>query len=97
MVRVLLAQGWHPRHIAGLIRSKYERPFGWLADFHFHDAAMRAEVYTRFFAGLIAVGNDQMVDFNCTSTQEKLLCPGTGCPWNLEALRTAAQSGGGHA
>jgi Asp-tRNA(Asn)/Glu-tRNA(Gln) amidotransferase A subunit family amidase len=57
---------------------------------------MRAEVYTRFFAGLIAVGNDQMVDFNCTSTQEKFLCPGTGCPWNLEALRTAAQSGGGH-
>ena len=97
VVRSLLAQGWHPRHIAGLIRSKYERPFGWLADFHFHDAAMRAEIYTRFFAGLIAVGNDQMVDFNCTSTQEKLLCPGTGCPWNLEALRTAAQSGGGHA
>ena len=97
VVRSLLAQGWHPRHIAGLIRSKYERPFGWLTDFHFHDASMRAEVYTRFFAGLIAVGNDQMVDFNCTSTQEKLLCPGTGCPWNLEALRTAAQSGGGHA
>ena len=96
LVRVLLAQGWHPRHIAGLIRSKYERPFGWLADFHFHDATIRAEVYTRIFAGLIAVGNDQMVDFNCTSTQEKYLCPGTGCPWNLEALRTAAQSGGGH-
>lgn len=96
VVRILLAQGWSPRHIAGLIRSKYERPFGWLAGFHFHDAAMRAEVYTRFFAGLIAVGNDQMVDFNCTSTQEKFLCPGTGCAWNLEALRTAAQSGGGH-
>ncbi len=96
LVRVLLAQGWHPRHIAGLIRSRYERPYGWLASFHFHDPTVRAEVYTRIFAGLIALGNDQMVDFNCTSTQEKRLCPGTGCPWNLEALRTAAQSGGGH-
>ncbi|MEO8197619.1 MAG: hypothetical protein ABI689_12970 [Thermoanaerobaculia bacterium] len=96
LVRVLLAQGWHPRHVSGLIRSRYERPYGWLTDFHFHDPAMRAEVYTRIFAGLIALGNDQMVDFNCTSTQEKSLCPGTGCPWNLEALRTAAQSGGGH-
>ncbi len=96
LVRVLLAQGWHPRHIAGLIRSRYERPYGWLRDFHFHDATVRAEVYTRIFAGLIALGHDQMVDFNCTSTQEKRLCPGTGCAWNLEALRTAAQSGGGH-
>ncbi|MBI2433047.1 MAG: hypothetical protein HYV26_09265, partial [Candidatus Hydrogenedentes bacterium] len=29
VVRGLLALGWHPRHIAGLIRSKYERDFGW--------------------------------------------------------------------
>ncbi len=96
LVWVLLAQGWQPRHISGLIRSKYERPYGWIADFHFHDAALRAEVYTRIFAGLVALGRDQMVDFNCTSTLEKWLCPGTGCLWNLEALRTAAQSGGGH-
>ncbi len=96
LVRVLLAQGWQARHIAGLIRSRYERPYGWLKDFHFHDPTLRAEVYTRIFAGLIALGHDQAVDFNCTSTQEKRLCPGTGCPWNLEALRTAAQSGGGH-
>ncbi|MDQ1346672.1 MAG: hypothetical protein QG573_41 [Acidobacteriota bacterium] len=96
VVRVLLAEGWHPRHIAGLIRSRYERPYGWLADFHFHDPTVRAEVYTRIFAGLIALGIDQMVDFNCTSTQEKHLCPGTGCPWNLEGLRAAAEGWGGH-
>lgn len=29
VARVLFALGWHPRHIAGLIRSKYERDFGW--------------------------------------------------------------------
>lgn len=96
VVRVLLAEGWHPRHIAGLVRSRYERPYGWLADFHFHDPTVRAEVYTRIFAGLVTLGIDQMVDFNCTSTQEKCLCPGTGCPWNLEGLRAAAEGWGGH-
>ena len=40
---------------------------------------------------LRTLGIDQMVDFNCTSTQEKCLCPGTGCPWNLEGLRAAAE------
>ena len=29
LVRVMLALGWHPRHIAGLICSKYQRDFGW--------------------------------------------------------------------
>ena len=96
LVRVLLAQGWHPRHIAGLVRSRYERPYGWVTGVQFHDPTMRAEFYTRLFAGLIALGHDQMVDFNCTSTHEKRLCPGTGCAWDLDALRTAAQSGGGH-
>ena len=28
IVRTMLALGWHPRHIAGLIRSKYERDCG---------------------------------------------------------------------
>ena len=93
LVRVLRAQNWHPRHIAGLIRSRYERPYGWLEDDHLLDPTLRAEVYTRIFAGLIALGNDAMIDFDCTSTAEKLLCPETGCPWNLEALRTAAQVG----
>ena len=96
LVRVLLAQGWHPRDIAGLLRSRYERPFGWIQDFHFHDATSMAEYYTRIFSGLVALGIDQMLEFSCTATQEKLLCPGTGCSWDLEALRTAAQGGGGH-
>jgi len=29
LVRVMLALGWHPRHIAGLICSKYQRDLGW--------------------------------------------------------------------
>ena len=87
VVRSLLALGWRPRHVAGLIRSKFERPYGWRADLHFHDARLRAEFYTRLFAGLVGVGRDRLIDFNCKSNQEKGLCPAGGCPWNLATLR----------
>lgn len=71
VVRVMLALGWHPRHIAGLIRSKYERDYGWEALWYVYDAGSRADFYTRLFAGLFAVGRDDLVDFNCHSIQEK--------------------------
>jgi hypothetical protein len=94
-VWALVALGWPPRQVAALIRSKYLEPHGWLADFHFHDAGLRAEVYTRLFAGLVAVGRDRLVDFNCKSTQEKGLCPGGGCAWNLATLRDRLLHGAG--
>jgi hypothetical protein len=43
IVRILLAVGWHPRHIAGLVRSKYERDFGWGEKWYRYDAATRAD------------------------------------------------------
>ena len=64
LVRVMLALGWHPRHIAGLICSKYRRDFGW-TQFVNVDPATRADFYTRVFAGLFAAGTDDLVDFNC--------------------------------
>lgn len=82
LVRSLLALGWHPRHIAGLLRSRYERNHGWGALWFFYDAATRADFYARLFAGAVAVGQDQLVDYNCVSTREKQLCfqaPGTAC------------------
>jgi hypothetical protein len=55
VVRLLLGEGWHPRHIAGLIQSKYERDHGW-GDYWFrYDATSRAEFYTRVFAGMFQV------------------------------------------
>lgn len=63
LVRVLLALGWHPRHIAGLLRSKYERDHGWGEKFYWYDAATRADFYTRLFAGLIVGGLDEANDF----------------------------------
>jgi hypothetical protein len=89
VTRCLLAAGWHPRHIAGLIRSKYEDPEpGWSVDWNDYEPATRADFYTSVFAGLHATGLDHLVDFNCTSTQEKGFCflpPGGSC--SLEPSR----------
>jgi hypothetical protein len=81
VVRALLGLGWHPRHIAGFIRSHYERDYGWCDQWLLHDAATRADFYTRIFAGLFASGVDDLVDFNCCSIREKGFCiePEEGC------------------
>jgi len=87
VVRVMLALGWHPRHIAGLIRSKYERDFRWGEQWHGHDPAYRADFYTRLFSGLFATGVDDLVDFNCQSAKEEKLCFLCDCPDNLAEFR----------
>lgn len=74
LVRTMLALGWHPRHIAGLIRSKYERDFGWGEYWLTYDAGSRADLYTRIFSGPFVTGKDDLIDFNCVSTQEKQMC-----------------------
>ncbi len=83
VTRALLAEGWHPRHIAGLIRSKFEDPaYGWGVNWNEYEAGTRADFYTRLFAGLWATGVDELVDFNCVSTREKGFCatsPSTAC------------------
>jgi hypothetical protein len=89
VTRSLLAAGWHPRHIAGFIRSKFENPaFKWGVDWSDCVPAIRADFYVRLFAGQIATGLDPLIDLNCTSTREKGFCfpPVTGgcC---LEATR----------
>ena len=87
IVRVLLALGWHPRHITGLIRSKFERDHGWGEQWNGYDPAMRADFYTRVFAGLFAVGRDDLVDFNCQSAREEQFCFVPHCPNNLEPFK----------
>jgi hypothetical protein len=74
LVKSFLALGWHPRHIAGLIRSRYERDFGWGNYWLTYDAATRADFYTRIFSGLFVLGYDDLIDYNCVSTREKGLC-----------------------
>ena len=88
LVRVLTGkQWWHPKHVAGLIRSKYERDFQWDYRFDKHDAAHHANTWVRFYAGLLATGLDERVDQNCISHQEKELCTQSGCGYNLGNYR----------
>jgi hypothetical protein len=89
LVRVMLALGWHPRQIAGLITSKYARPFGW-TQFEGCDPATRADFYTRVFAGLFVTGHDDLVDFNCVSAIEQKTCPLSQCGFNLMDFRESA-------
>ena len=83
VVRVLMSVGWHPRHIAGLIRSKYEHDHGWGNRWYARDATNRADWYTRLFAGQIVTGLDSLVDFNCVSNREKGYCFEPQCGHNL--------------
>lgn len=89
LVHVLLAFGWHPRHIAGLICSKYRRDFGW-TQFVDVDPASRADFYTRVFSGLFAAGTDDLVDFNCASAQEQGTCTSSNCGFNLQIFKQSA-------
>lgn len=90
LTRTLLALGWHPRHIAGLVRSKFERDHAWGPQWTDADPAMRADFYVRVFYGLFAVGADDLVDFNCKSCQESGLCPVLECTSNLEWFQRSA-------
>lgn len=89
VVRVMLAIGWHPRHIAGLIQSKFERDYNWGDRWTGFDPATRADFYTRIFSGLFVTRRDDLVDFNCQSAQEEQLCFTRKCPDNLEHFKNS--------
>ncbi|MFW6154179.1 MAG: hypothetical protein ACOC95_03085 [Planctomycetota bacterium] len=89
VVRLLLGRGWHPRDVAGLIRSKYERDYGWGGYWYRYAAASRAEFYTRLFAGLIFTGRDNLADFTCRAARERGDCRGDECAGVIDAIRDA--------
>ena len=87
LVRTLMARGWHPRHVAGLVRAHYSRSDLWDEHWRRADPSTRADFDVRVFAGLIAMGLDEGMDFNCVSTQEKGMCTGHGCHFDLRQER----------
>lgn len=89
VVLILLGLGWHPRHIAGLICSKYQRDFGW-TQFTGVDPATRADFYTRVFSGLFMAGVDDLVDFNCVSAGEQETCTLANCGFDLADFKKSA-------
>ena len=84
LTRVLLKLGWHPKHIAGLVRSKYERNYGWGDTWYKYDAASRANFYVRLYSDLILTGIDKEEDLNCWSHYEKGYCWEPNCGFKLE-------------
>jgi hypothetical protein len=87
VTRALMAGGMQPREIAAVVHSRYASDFGWARRWSWLDAQTRAEFDVRVFAGLMAVGIDGALDFNCRSAQEKGLCPGTTCGRDLRVDR----------
>jgi hypothetical protein len=74
LTRVLLALGWHPRHVAGLICMKFEEDHEWGNTWDYFDRLTRAEFYVRVFSGQCIGYCDPLKDFNCVSAQEQGLC-----------------------
>jgi hypothetical protein len=54
----LWQKGWHPRSVAGLIRSKFERDYGWGTYWYRYDAAARADFYVRVLCGDLLLSGD---------------------------------------
>jgi len=92
VTRVLLSLGWHPRHIAGLIRSKFEQEHHWGEQWKDYEPGWRADFYVRLFAGLFSVQTDDLTDFNCQSFKEEVCCPFSNCTNNLDWYRQSAMS-----
>jgi hypothetical protein len=88
VTRYLMAHGWSPRHVAGLVWSKYAREAEWGTRWQLLDPRRRAEFDVRVFAGAVLTGTDRAIDFNCVSSQEKGLCPRTGCHHDLRDDRS---------
>lgn len=89
VVRVLLSLGWHPRHIAGLIRSKFERNYGWGREWYFYDAATRADFYTRVFSVMIISGRDRLDTFDCTPVKGMQYCKDEKKPCRLDNFKNS--------
>ncbi len=75
VTRCLLAREWHPRHIAGLVRSKFEDPaYEWGDRWEGYSPALRADFYVRLFSGQISTGLDRMTDLHCDATDVQGPC-----------------------
>lgn len=88
--RCLLSQGWHPRHIAGLVRSKFEDPaHGWGDHWEGYSPAVRADFYVRLFTGQIATGLDRLEDMTCEQEKSRGFCQPGAPPCDLAPFREA--------
>lgn len=73
--RAFLCLGWHPKHIAGLIHSYYQKDYGWMIDWEKYDSVTRADFWARVYCGMIQTGVDDLEDFTCRHHQRRGFCP----------------------
>jgi len=90
--RVLAARGWHPRQVAGLVRSRYEQDHGWGWAWMECDAGLRAQAYLRLFHGLSAAGLDRPEEMTCEGHRRRGACPQPGCGHNLADYRPRGEA-----
>jgi hypothetical protein len=83
---VLWGLGWHPRSVAGLIRSRFEADFGWGDYWLRYDAASRAEFYVRLLCGAVEDGLEDPNEFTCASEALRGACMRAACGHALERL-----------
>lgn len=77
--------GFHPRSIAGLVRSKFEQDHGWTPPFSRYDPALRARFYVRVLCGALADDLDSPDLFSCATQKASGLCDPLRC--SAEARR----------
>jgi hypothetical protein len=82
--------GWHPRSIAGIVASRFEKEHGWQPTFERYDAQSRAEFYVRLFCGAWANGLDLPADFTCEAQRGRGVCEGATCTDAGRALFVSA-------
>ncbi|HET7293434.1 MAG TPA: hypothetical protein VFM88_13495 [Vicinamibacteria bacterium] len=78
--------GWHPRSVAGLVRSRFEADHGWGDYWRRYDPASRAEFYVRLLCGAAFDGLDEPEEFTCASEAARGTCSWKGCGHELERL-----------
>jgi hypothetical protein len=78
--------GWHPRSVAAIVHSRYEKDHGWGGLWRRYDPAARAVFYVRVFCGAFADGLEDPASFSCESQAARGVCPAAGCGWELGHL-----------
>jgi hypothetical protein len=77
--------GWHPRSVAALVRSRFEKDHDWGDLWERYDPALRAELYVRLFCGGAAMGLETGESFSCQSQKLRGVCSRSECGHDLRA------------
>ena len=80
IVAVFLSLGWHPRHIAGLIQSKFERDYAWDGKNHPAPRVINTDEDAAYPPAIVQLKAEAALEEDCHHRPVKYLeqCSGTG-------------------